>query len=84
MAGAHDHRLRCLSFELGSMSAPDQSRAQETAIKFRYDIRLEIKVVQDLTSDRAGLVASLRNMLPSTDSAATVPADDADRRLLAI
>lgn len=74
------------------MSAPDQLRAQESAIKF-VEKRMapsdlvavmtyasEVKVVQDFTSDRAVLTASLRKIVPSPDSAAAA-ADDVDRRL---
>jgi len=75
--------------------APDQLRAQETAIKFVegrmtpsdlvavMTVTSEMKVVQDFTGDRAVLVAELRKIVPSPDSAAAA-AGDVDRRLLTI
>ena len=81
LAAAQDHRSLCLFFDL-NVSAPDQLRAQEAAIKFVEDrltpsdqvtimtFTTEVKVVQDFTGDRDLLVASLRKIAPSSPSTA--------------
>ena len=91
-AGAQDHRSLVLFFDLNSMSAPDQLRAQENAIKFVQEnmapsdlvtimtFTTEVKVVQDFSGDRDMLIAALRGIIPSP----TAPVGDADSRLKAI
>jgi VWFA-related protein len=93
-AGAQGQRTLCLFFDLNSMSAPDQLRAQENAIKFVQEqmapsdrvtvmtFGSEVKVVQDFSSDREALIATLRGIPPSAASAAA--AGDVDARLQAI
>jgi VWFA-related protein len=80
MAAAQDHRSLCLFLDL-NMSTPDQSRAQEAAVKFVEErttptdlvtimtFTTEVKVVQDFTGDRDLLVASLREIAPYTPAA---------------
>jgi len=91
LAAAQDHRSLCLFLDL-NMTAADQSRAQEAAIKFIEDrmtpsdlvtimtFSTDVKVVQDFTGDRELLVASLRGIAPY--SAAATP--DSDKRLRAL
>jgi VWFA-related protein len=90
-AGAQDRRSLCLFFDLNSMSAPDQLRAQASALKFVQEqmtpadmvtvmtYTTEVKVVQDFSSDREALIAALRGIVPSA-----APAGGADSRLQAI
>jgi VWFA-related protein len=91
VAAAQDHRSLCLFLDL-NMSAPDQSRAQEAAIKFVADrmtasdqviimtFSTEVKVVQDFTGDQDLLVAALRKITPYTPAANP----DSDSRLQAL
>jgi VWFA-related protein len=95
MAGAQDRRSLCLLFDLNSMSAPEQLRAQENAIKIveertnPFDVvtvmtfTSELKVVQEFSGDRDILIAALRQIVPSSASTANT-AGDVNRRLQAI
>jgi VWFA-related protein len=81
LAAAQDHRSLCLFLDL-NMSAADQSRAQDAAIKFVEQrttpsdqvtimtFTTEVKVIEDFTGDRALLVASLRKIAPYLPAAA--------------
>lgn len=93
LVAAQDHRSLCLFFDL-NMSAPDQLRAQEAAIKFVEErtapsdrvtlmtFTTEVKVVQDFTGDRDLLVAALGKIAPYT---ASTPANrDSASRLQAL
>ena len=89
-AGAQDHRSLCLFLDL-NMSAADQSRAREAAIKFVQARTIpsdlltimffttEVKVVREFTGGREILVAALRGIAPYTPSTA-----DSDSRLRAL
>jgi|HubBroStandDraft_1064217.scaffolds.fasta_scaffold55604_3 VWFA-related protein len=93
LVGAQDHRSLCLFLDL-NMSAADQSRAREAAIKFIEErttptdqitimtFTTEVKVVQDFTGDRDLLVASLRGIAPYAPRTAATP--DSDNRLQAL
>ncbi len=82
VAGAQDHRSIAIFFDLNSLSAPDQLRAQESAVKFVQEqmtpsdlvsimtFSTEVKVVQDFSGDRDVLIAALRSILPATAPAA--------------
>jgi VWFA-related protein len=84
LAGAQDHRSLCLFLDL-NMSAADQSRAQEAAIRFVEQratpadqvtimtFTTEVRVVRDFTGDRDLLVASLRGIAPYSPSTAATP-----------
>jgi VWFA-related protein len=92
VAGAQDHRSLCLLFDLNSMSAPDQLRVQEAAIKFVEEqmkpsdlvsvitFTSELKVVQDFSGDHDILLAALRKIVPSATNAAV----DINSRLQAV
>ncbi len=92
MAGAQDRRSLCLFFDLNSMSASEQLRAQEAAIKFVEQqarpsdaitvmtFTSELKVVLDFSSDHETLVAALREIIPSAPNAA----GDVNSRLQAL
>jgi VWFA-related protein len=94
MAGAQDQRSLALLFDLNSMSAPDQLRAQASAIKFVEEqmtpstlvtimtFTTEIKVVQDFSGDRDVLTATLRRIIPS--ATATAPAVASNTQLQAL
>ena len=94
VAGAQDRRSLVLFFDLNSMSAPDQLRAQENAIKFVQEnmapsdlvtimtFTTEVKVVQDFSSDRDRLVATLRGIIPSPTAGNA--AGDANSQLQAL
>jgi VWFA-related protein len=81
-AGAQDHRSVAMLFDLNALSAPDQLRAQENAIKFVQERMMpsdvvsimtystEVKVVQDFSGDREVLIAALRGIIPSPAPAA--------------
>lgn len=93
VAAAQDHRSLCLFLDL-NLSAADQSRAQESAIKFIEDrmtpsdrviimtFSTELKVVQDFTGDRDLLLASLRKIAPYTPLAGVTT--DSGNRLQAL
>jgi VWFA-related protein len=93
LAEAQNPRMLCLFFDLNSMSAPDQVRAQENAIKFVQEqmtpadlvtvmtMTSEVKVIQDFSSDREALLAALRGIVPA---AASATPGDANSRLQAI
>jgi len=95
MAGAQDRRSLCLLFDLNSMSAPEQLRAQEAAIKFVEEqakpsdlvsimtFTSELQVVQDFSGDHDTLIAALRKIVPSAASAANA-AGDVNSRLQAV
>jgi len=92
MAGAQDRRSLCLFFDLNSMSAPDQLRAQQAAIKFVEEqmkpsdvvavmtFTSELRVVQDFSGDHDILIAALRKIVPSAADAAI----DVNSRLQAV
>jgi len=94
MAGAQDRRSLCLLFDLNSMSAPEQLRAQEAAIKFVEEqmkpsdvvtvmtFTTELKVVLDFSGDRDILIAALHEIVPATASANAT--GDVSSRLQAI
>ncbi|MGZ6317355.1 MAG: hypothetical protein ACXWNQ_08855 [Anaerolineales bacterium] len=91
LAGAQDRRSLCLLFDLNSMSAPEQVRAQEAAIKFVEEqakpsdlvsimtFTSELTVVQDFSGDHDILIAALRKIPLSS-----VPAGNVNSRLQAI
>jgi VWFA-related protein len=80
VAGAQDHRSLVLFFDLNSMNAPDQLRAQENAIKFVEDrvapsdlvsimtFTAGLKVVQGFSNDNDALIAALHRIIPSADA----------------
>jgi VWFA-related protein len=87
VAGAQDRRTVAMLFDLNSLSAPDQVRAQENAIKFVQEqmtpsdlvtimtFSTEIKVVQDFSGDRDVLIAALRSISASPAPAAAPSAN---------
>jgi VWFA-related protein len=93
VSGAQDRRSMCLFFDLSSRSAPEQVRARDYAIKFVEERTkadtvaimartTELRMVQDFTADHDALIAALRKIVPSIESAA--PSRDADTRLRAL
>ena len=90
VAGAQTPRSLCLFFDLNSLSAPDQLRARDAAIKFVQEQMTasdaisimtstsDVNVVQDFSSDRDILIAALRRIGSNTAPGA------ADGRLQAI
>jgi VWFA-related protein len=82
VAGAQDHRTVAMLFDLNTLSAPDQLRAEENAIKWVQEqmtpsdmvtimtYSADVKVIQDFSGDHDILIAALRGMLPSLAPAA--------------
>jgi VWFA-related protein len=93
VAGAQTSRTLCLFFDLNAMTAADQTRAQDSAIKFVQEqmtaadvvsimtYTSDVRVIQDFTGDRDKLIAALRRIVPGPDAAA---AADENSRLQAI
>jgi len=92
-AGAQNQRTLCLFFDLNSLNAADQAKAQASAIQYVQEqltaqdrvtvmtYGAELKVVQDASSDREALLAALRGIMPDSDN---VVASDVNGRLQAI
>jgi VWFA-related protein len=82
VAGTQTSRTLCLFFDLNAMTAADQTRAQDSAIKFVQEqmtpadvvtvmtYTSDVRVIQDFTGDRDALVAALRRIVPSPNLAA--------------
>jgi len=92
---AQTPRSLCLFFDLNSMTAAEQTRAEGSAIQFVQEQMTasdvvsvmtsnpDVKVVEDFTSDRDTLVAALRRMVPGPGADSTGAAS-ADQRLQAL
>ncbi|HEY4364254.1 MAG TPA: VWA domain-containing protein [Bryobacteraceae bacterium] len=85
-AGAQTPRALCLFFDLNSMTAAEQARAQQSALKFVQEQMTSadvvsvmtstpsVQVLQDFTGDREAVAAVLRTIVPGPAASAS-PAD---------